>query len=54
MGTVHGDIHDIGKDLCNIMLEGAGYKVIDLGVNVSSESFVEAIKEPEPVSLGEK
>ena len=52
MGTVHGDIHDIGKDLCNIMLEGAGYKVIDLGVNVSSERFVEAIKEHQPDALG--
>ena len=52
MGTVHGDIHDIGKDLCNIILEGAGYKVIDLGVNVSSERFVEAIKEHQPDALG--
>jgi len=52
MGTVHGDIHDIGKDLCNIMLEGAGYKVIDLGVNVSSERFVEAIKDHQPEALG--
>ena len=52
MGTVHGDIHDIGKDLCNIMLEGAGYKVIDLGVNVSSERFVGAIKEHQPDALG--
>ncbi len=36
MGTVKGDVHDIGKNLCNIMLEGAGFKVIDLGVNVAA------------------
>ena len=42
MGTVKGDVHDIGKNLCNIMLEGAGFVVIDLGVNVPPEKFVEA------------
>jgi hypothetical protein len=42
MGTVKGDVHDIGKNLCNIMLEGAGFEVIDLGVNVAPEKFVEA------------
>ncbi len=52
MGTVHGDIHDIGKDLCNIMLEGAGFEVIDLGVNVPAERFVEAIQEHQPDALG--
>ena len=52
MGTVHGDIHDIGKDLCNIMLEGAGFEVIDLGVNVPGERFVEAIQEHQPDALG--
>ena len=36
MGTVKGDVHDIGKNLCNIMLEGAGFDVIDLGVNVAA------------------
>ena len=36
MGTVKGDVHDIGKNLCNIMLEGAGFTVIDLGVNVAA------------------
>ena len=36
MGTVKGDVHDIGKNLCNIMLEGAGFVVIDLGVNVAA------------------
>ena len=52
MGTVHGDIHDIGKDLCNIMLEGAGFEVIDLGVNVSPASFAKAIEEHIPVAVG--
>ena len=52
MGTVKGDIHDIGKDLCNIMLEGAGFKVIDLGVNVAPEAFVRAIKEHQPDAVG--
>ncbi len=52
MGTVKGDIHDIGKNLCNIMLEGAGFQVIDLGVNVPPETFVEAIKEYQPQAVG--
>ena len=43
MGTVKGDVHDIGKNLVNIMLEGAGFEVIDLGVQVAPEKFVEAI-----------
>lgn len=52
MGTVKGDIHDIGKNLCNIMLEGAGFQVVDLGVNVPPEKFVEAIQEHEPQVVG--
>ena len=52
MGTVKGDIHDIGKNLCNVMLEGAGFKVVDLGVNVTPETFVEAIKEHQPHAVG--
>lgn len=52
MGTVKGDIHDIGKNLCNIMLEGAGFRVIDLGVNVAEETFVEAIREHAPDAVG--
>lgn len=52
MGTVKGDIHDIGKNLCNIMLEGAGFNVIDLGVNVPPETFIEAIKEHQPQAVG--
>jgi len=52
MGTVKGDIHDIGKNLCNIMLEGAGFEVIDLGVNVPEQAFVDAIREHEPDAVG--
>ena len=52
MGTVRGDIHDIGKNLCNIMLEGAGFEVIDLGVNVPEERFVEAVREHQPDAMG--
>ena len=48
MGTVKGDVHDIGKNLCNIMLEGAGFTVIDLGVNVPPEKFIEQIEEHKP------
>lgn len=52
MGTVKGDIHDIGKNLCNIMLEGAGFEVIDLGVNVAPDTFIEAIREHHPQVVG--
>ncbi|KAA3660249.1 MAG: cobalamin-binding protein [Chloroflexi bacterium] len=52
MGTVKGDIHDIGKNLCNIMLEGAGFDVIDIGVNASPEAFIEAIREHKPQVVG--
>ena len=52
MGTVKGDVHDIGKNLCNIMLEGAGFHVIDLGVQVSPEKFVAAVEEHQPDILG--
>ena len=52
MGTVKGDIHDIGKNLCNVMLEGAGFTVIDLGVNVDPEVFVNAIREHKPDAVG--
>jgi len=45
IGTVKGDLHDIGKNLVASMLEGCGFEVINLGVDVSSEKFVEAIKE---------
>ncbi len=52
MGTVKGDVHDIGKNLVNIMLEGAGFEVIDLGVQVAPEKFVAAIEEHEPDIVG--
>jgi 5-methyltetrahydrofolate--homocysteine methyltransferase len=52
MGTVKGDIHDIGKNLCLIMLEGAGFEVFDLGVNVPPEKFIDAIKQHQPNAVG--
>jgi 5-methyltetrahydrofolate--homocysteine methyltransferase len=52
MGTVKGDVHDIGKNLVNIMLEGAGFTVIDLGVHVPPEKFVAAIEEHQPDIVG--
>jgi 5-methyltetrahydrofolate--homocysteine methyltransferase len=52
MGTVKGDVHDIGKNLVNIMFEGAGFEVIDLGVQVSPEKFVNAVIEHKPDILG--
>jgi len=45
IGTVKGDLHDIGKNLVAAMLEGGGFEVIDLGVNVSPEQFIKAVKE---------
>jgi methylmalonyl-CoA mutase cobalamin-binding domain/chain len=52
MGTVKGDVHDIGKNLVNIMLEGAGFTVIDLGVQVGPEKFVDAVREHRPDIIG--
>jgi len=52
LGTVKGDLHDIGKNLVGMMLEGAGFEVIDLGVDVSPERFVEAIREHRPRFVG--
>jgi methylmalonyl-CoA mutase cobalamin-binding domain/chain len=52
MGTVKGDVHDIGKNLVNIMFEGAGFQVIDLGVQVSPEKFVDAVKTHKPDIVG--
>lgn len=48
MGTVKGDLHDIGKNLVILMLEGAGYEVIDLGVDVSEQKIIDAVKEHNP------
>ena len=52
MGTVQGDVHDIGKNLVCIMLEGAGFEVIDLGVQVKPEKFVQAVQEHQPDIVG--
>src|SRR5262245_3081077 len=52
IGTVKGDIHDIGKNLVGMMLEGAGFEVVDLGINTSVESFLKAIEEQQPDMLG--
>jgi 5-methyltetrahydrofolate--homocysteine methyltransferase len=52
MATVKGDVHDIGKNLVNIMFEGAGFEVIDLGVQVAPEKFIAAIVEHRPDIVG--
>ena len=52
VGTVKGDIHDIGKNLVSMMMEGAGFEVIDLGINNAVESYLEAIEEHNPDILG--
>ncbi len=52
IGTVKGDIHDIGKNLTAMMLEGAGFEVINLGINNPVENFLEALAEHEPDILG--
>ncbi|ANU06459.1 corrinoid protein [Paraurantiacibacter namhicola] len=52
IGTVKGDIHDIGKNLVGMMLEGAGFEVIDLGINNPIENYLAAIDEHEPAILG--
>jgi 5-methyltetrahydrofolate--homocysteine methyltransferase len=48
IGTVKGDLHDIGKNIVASMLEGGGFEVIDLGTDVSPESFVAAVKDRDP------
>jgi len=52
IGTVKGDLHDIGKNLVKMMLEGAGFEVIDLGTDVTTDKFVEAVKEHKPNLIG--
>jgi 5-methyltetrahydrofolate--homocysteine methyltransferase len=52
IGTVKGDLHDIGKNLVAMMLEGAGFEIIDLGTDVSPEKFVEAVKKHNPDLIG--
>src|SRR5205085_10751105 len=52
IGTVKGDIHDIGKNLVGMMMEGAGFEVIDLGINNPVEKYLAAIDEHQPDILG--
>ncbi|NMC80700.1 MAG: cobalamin-binding protein [Chloroflexi bacterium] len=52
VGTVKGDLHDIGKNLVKMMIEGAGFQTIDLGTDVTPESFVAAVKEHKPEIIG--
>jgi len=52
IGTVAGDLHDIGKNLVGMMLEGAGFEIIDLGTDVSPEKFVNAVQEHQPDLVG--
>lgn len=52
IGTVKGDIHDIGKNLVAMMMEGAGFNVVNLGINVDVDSFIKAINEHSPDILG--
>jgi len=52
IGTVKGDIHDIGKNLVGMMMEGAGFTVVNLGINVDADTFIKAIHEHKPDILG--
>jgi len=52
IGTVKGDIHDIGKNLVGMMMEGAGFEVIDLGINVEADTYLDAIETHKPNILG--
>ncbi len=52
IGTVKGDIHDIGKNLVTMMLEGAGFEVVDLGINTDADKFMAALEEHKPDLLG--
>jgi methylmalonyl-CoA mutase cobalamin-binding domain/chain len=52
IGTVKGDIHDIGKNLVGMMMEGAGFEVVDIGINNPVEKYIEALEEHEPDILG--
>jgi 5-methyltetrahydrofolate--homocysteine methyltransferase len=52
IGTVKGDLHDIGKNLVVMMMEGAGYDVIDLGADVSALKFIEAVRSHKPIFVG--
>ncbi|MBT3360819.1 MAG: corrinoid protein [Rhodospirillales bacterium] len=47
IGTVQGDLHDVGKNIVSMMLEGVGFEIVDLGTNVSTEQFIQAVQETE-------
>ncbi len=52
LGTVKGDLHDIGKNLVKMMLEGAGFEIVDLGNNIPPQAFVEAVRIHHPAIVG--
>jgi 5-methyltetrahydrofolate--homocysteine methyltransferase len=52
IGTVKGDLHDIGKNLVAMMMEGAGFEIIDLGIDVPAEKFIQAMKDNKPQVVG--
>lgn len=52
LGTVHGDVHDIGKNLVGFMLSSAGFTVVDIGTDVSTEMFVQAVRDHQPQVVG--
>jgi len=52
LGTVKGDLHDIGKDLVKMMFKGAGFNVVDMGVDVQAQAFVDAVKKHDPDIVG--
>ena len=52
LGTVTGDLHDIGKNIVSMVIEGGGWKVIDLGVDTSADKFINAINEFQPNAVG--
>ncbi|HEY5558635.1 MAG TPA: corrinoid protein [Steroidobacteraceae bacterium] len=52
IGTVKGDIHDIGKNLVGMMMEGAGFEIIDLGINTHADTYIAALREHKPDILG--
>lgn len=52
IGTVKGDLHDVGKNIVIILMEGAGFDVIDLGMDVSEKTFIDTVKEKKPLAVG--
>jgi 5-methyltetrahydrofolate--homocysteine methyltransferase len=52
IGTIEGDIHDIGKNIVSVLMEGSGFEIIDLGVNVPAKIFLEAVEKHHPDILG--